>query len=39
MTSVLGKLNWQILLMYLDDTIIFSRSFDEHFFAPSTRFR
>ena len=28
-TSVLGELNWEILLIYLDD-IIYSRSFEEH---------
>ena len=30
MTSVLGELNWEILLIYLDDIIVYSRSFDEH---------
>ena len=31
MTNVLGEFNWQILLIYLDDVIIYSRSLDEHF--------
>ena len=31
MTSVLGEFNWKILLIYLDDVIIYSRSVEEHF--------
>ena len=31
MTNVLGEFNWKILLIYLDDVIIYSRSLDEHF--------
>ena len=29
-TSVLGQLDWEILLIYLDNIIMYSRSFDEH---------
>jgi hypothetical protein len=29
-TAVLGDLNWQIVLIYLDDIIVYSRSFEEH---------
>ena len=31
MTNVLGELNWKILLIYLDNVIIYSPSLDEHF--------
>lgn len=31
MSSVLGEFNWKILLIYLDDVVIYSRSLDEHF--------
>ena len=30
MTDVLGGLEWSICLVYIDDLIIFSRTFDEH---------
>ena len=30
MESVLSGLTWKICLVYLDDTIIFSRTFDSH---------
>lgn len=30
MTSLLGELNWHILLIYFDDIIIYSRSLEEH---------
>ena len=29
-TSVLGELSWETLLIFLDDIIIYSRSFEEH---------
>ncbi|CAF4635468.1 unnamed protein product, partial [Rotaria magnacalcarata] len=30
MNSVLGTLRWDISLVYLDDIIIYSKSFDKH---------
>lgn len=30
MTKVLQELNWKIALIYIDDILVFSKSFDEH---------